>query len=195
MRAGRGLLAGRPVAAIQLRIISDQWGQVIGPYSQAEFTKLCFSPGEAGEIVVSGGHVLAGYLHGEGDAETTFQVEGTIWRRTGDAGYLDERGRLWLLGRCAARIEDERGVLYPFAVEAALSYLPQLRRSALVALNWRRILAVEFHPQVEKALAPLREALAWTQIDEIRVYPRLPVDKRHNAKIDYPALYKLLGAD
>jgi acyl-CoA synthetase (AMP-forming)/AMP-acid ligase II len=195
MRAGRGLLAGRPVAAIQLRIISDQWGQVIGPYSQAEFTKLCCSPGEAGEIVVSGGHVLAGYLHGEGDAETTFQVEGTIWRRTGDAGYLDERGRLWLLGRCAARIEDERGVLYPFAVEAALSYLPQLRRSALVALNWRRILAVEFHPQVEKALAPLREALAWTQIDEIRVYPRLPVDKRHNAKIDYPALYKLLGAD
>jgi acyl-CoA synthetase (AMP-forming)/AMP-acid ligase II len=195
MRASRGLLAGWPVKAIQLRIMPDQWGRPVGPYSQAQFDKCRCPPNGIGEIVVSGEHVLSGYLHGCGDAKTKFMVEGTVWHRTGDAGYLDERGRLWLLGRCAARIEDEHGLLYPFAVECALSYLPDIRRSALVSHNNRRILAVEFYPEASKQLSPLKDALSWTHLDEIRVYKQLPVDKRHNAKIDYPALYRLLALE
>jgi hypothetical protein len=39
---------------------------------------------------------------------------------------------------------------------------------------------------------PLRESLRWATLDEIRVLKRLPVDKRHNAQIDYPALNRLL---
>ena len=30
------------------------------------------------------------------------------------------------------------------------------------------------------------------ELDETRLYRRLPVDARHNAKIDYPRLYRLL---
>lgn len=63
--------------------------------------------GEIGEIVVTGQHVLKGYLDGRGDDETKFRVEEEIWHRTGDSGYLDEQGRLWLwnlseLGSCAS---------------------------------------------------------------------------------------------
>ena len=89
MDRGRGLPAGFPVPSIQLRILRDQWGTPIGPYTEAEFVAACLPPGEAGEIVVSGDHVLAGYLHGHGNDETKFAVGGTRWHRTGDAGYLD----------------------------------------------------------------------------------------------------------
>ena len=35
--------------------------------------------------------------------------------------------------------------------------------------------------------------VAETRFDEVRVLRQIPVDRRHNAKIDYPALYRLLG--
>src|SRR5262249_35984235 len=134
-----------------------------------------------------------GYLHGTGDEETKFRVDGAVWHRTGDAGYLDERGRLWLLGRCVARIHDDRGDLYPFAAETAVYQDERVRRAAMVAHHGRRVLAVEFYEgQRGVDLAARRAPLAWTQLDGVRVCRRIPVDKRHNAKIDYPSLYRLL---
>jgi acyl-CoA synthetase (AMP-forming)/AMP-acid ligase II len=193
MLAGKGLLAGVPVSAIQLRILRDSWGRPYGPFDAEEFAKHCLPPDQPGEIVVSGGHVLPGYLHGLGDEETKFRVDGTVWHRTGDAGYLDGPGRVWLLGRCSARIEDQHGVLYPFAAETAVYQDTRVRRAALVAHQGRRVLAVEFHDMAATPdLTPIRQVLAWTHLDEIRVCKRIPVDKRHNAKVDYPALHRTL---
>lgn len=194
MLTGRGLLAGPPVEAIHLRIVPDRWGTPLGSYTEAEFSTLCCLPEAVGEIVVSGDHVLPGYLHGQGDEETKFRVNGTVWHRTGDAGYLDREGRLWLMGRCAARIDDQHGILYPFAVECALSDQANVRRSAVVSYQGRRLMVVEFE-QVPAAaeLACIKESLAWAHIVEVRVVKRIPVDKRHNAKIDYPALRRRLG--
>jgi acyl-CoA synthetase (AMP-forming)/AMP-acid ligase II len=193
MLAGKGLLAGPPVREVSLRILDDQWGKPVGPYDAAAFAAACCGPGEPGEIVVSGDHVLKGYLRGEGNEETKFRVDGTVWHRTGDAGYLDERGRMWLLGRCAARIRDVHGDLYPFAAETAAYQDPRLRRAALVAHRGRRVLAVEFYERHTTAdLDAVRAAVAWAHLDEIRPCRSIPVDKRHNAKIDYPSLYRLL---
>jgi olefin beta-lactone synthetase len=193
MARGKGLLAGLPVEAVRLQIMKDQGEIPVGPYSQAQFAEVCCPRGEIGEIVVTGDHVLKGYLHAQGDVETKFKVEEAIWHRTGDAGYLDEMGRLWLLGRCSARIAEGHGLLYPFAVECAVSSLPEVRRSALVAYQGRRLLAVEFYPGMNQNPAQLKEILGWARLDEIRAYPKIPVDKRHNAKIDYPALFRLLA--
>jgi olefin beta-lactone synthetase len=191
MERGVGLLAGPPVSSVALRILRDHWGQPIPPLRDAEFRALCLPPGEVGEIVVSGAHVLRGYLHGVGDSETKFDVDGTRWHRTGDFGRLDSQGRLWLLGRASAKIEDERGVLYPFAVECAAQQIPGVRRAAVVRLGQRRVLAVELAPPGTPART--REALASAQLDEVRVLRAIPVDKRHNAKIDYVALRRLLS--
>jgi acyl-CoA synthetase (AMP-forming)/AMP-acid ligase II len=194
MLAGRGLLVGTPVAEIALRILRDSWGAPIGPYTAAEFAGRCLPAGEPGEIVVSGAHVSGAYLDGQGDEETKFSVDAALWHRTGDAGYLDASGRLWLLGRCAARIADERGALYPFAVEAALSAHPDVLRSAAVAIGGRRVLALELEGLADNATQQkLASTVAWAQFDEVRALRQIPVDKRHNAKIDYPALYRLLG--
>jgi acyl-CoA synthetase (AMP-forming)/AMP-acid ligase II len=192
MIAGRGLLAGRPVANIQLRILGDQWGRPIGPFDGAEFTANCLPPEQTGEIVVSGSHVLSNHLTGD-DEQTGFQVDGTAWHRTGDAGFLDSQGRLWLLGRCTARIEDRHGVVYPFSAEVPLYCDPHVRRAAIASRRGRRILLVEYFGPRHRA-APLDAALLRDRlhVDELRVCRHIPVDARHNAKIDYPRLYQLL---
>ncbi len=194
MASGHGLLVGTPVPEIQLRVLQNHWGTPIGPLSAAAFASWCLPPGEPGEIVVSGEHVLPGYLHGQGDEETKFRVAGVMWHRTGDAGYRDAAGRLWLLGRSAARIADDRGTLYPFTVECAVSAVPEVRRAALVASEGRRTLAFERRAHVSPAaLAALRRSVAWADIDEFRELRHIPVDRRHNAKVDYPALRRMLA--
>src|SRR5205807_2602319 len=94
MVRGCGLLAGHPVSEINLLILADRWGEPVGPFTAEGFAAQCRPAGEPGEIVVSGGHVLPGYLHGRGDEETKFRVDGVVWHRTGDAGHRDDRGRL-----------------------------------------------------------------------------------------------------
>jgi olefin beta-lactone synthetase len=188
MREGRGLLAGRPVSEIALRVIEDRWGKPISALHHEELQALTLPPWEPGEIVVSGPHVLRGYLNGKGDEETKFDVDGKRWHRTGDLGYLDARGCLWLLGRCSAKICDSRGTLYPFAVECAAMENPMIRRTAVVAISDRRILAVECEDP--GCLRELERFLDWAKLDHIISVDHLPVDKRHNAKIDYVTLEK-----
>jgi acyl-CoA synthetase (AMP-forming)/AMP-acid ligase II len=172
-------------------VLPDPWAKPRSRYTAAEFDAMCLGPDRIGELVVSGAHVLAD--PGPGDGTPTFTVDGIPWRRTGDAGYLDGRGQLWLLGRCAARVSDDRGTLYPFAVECAAHQDPRVRRAALIGHRGRRLLVAEPRDRADApGLVTLRGVLAWAQLDAVRVVPRLPVDRRHRSKIDYPALRQLL---
>jgi acyl-CoA synthetase (AMP-forming)/AMP-acid ligase II len=194
MRLGGGLLAGSPVPEIALRILGGPWQpRPIPPLSAAEFDARIAADGAPGEIVVSGAHVLSGYLGGRGDEETKFRVDGRVWHRTGDAGYLDATGRLWLLGRCQARVEDGHGAVYPFSVECGATHCPGVRRAAFVQHAGRRVLLVQPEPATQSVdLDAVATELAWAHLAEIREYPSIPVDRRHNAKIDYTALGRLL---
>lgn len=189
MRRGAGLLAGAPDRCVELRILAATWGTPIPPRSAAAFAAMSLPPGEPGEIVVTGDHVVKGYLHGVGDDETKFRVGGVVWHRTGDAGYLDDRGRLWLLGRASARIEDNRGVLYPFALECAARSSLGVRRVAAVQHRGRRVLLLgKDRSQPTPTSATIQQALAWAFIDAVVVWPSIPMDRRHNSKVDYPAV-------
>lgn len=190
MRTGRGLLAGPPVADIELRILHDRFGSPIEPMTCAGFDEVTLAPGETGEIVVHGAHVLPGYLHGDGDVETKFNVDGARWHRTGDAGFLDDLGRLWLVGRCNARIDDAHGRLYPFSVECAAHFISGLRRSAMLVHGGERVLLVETEPGLTSEA--IRSSLAWAALDRVLAVDTIPMDKRHNAKVDYTRLHALL---
>jgi len=194
MSQGSGLLVGVPAPELEVRILRERWGKILGVYTPQAFAADCQPAGTPGEIVVSGQHVLSGYVHGRGDEETKFRVEETIWHRTGDMGYFDAQGRLWLLGRCAAQIKDGRGALYPFTVECAVSTDPVIKRAATAEMYGRRVLALELREHASSPdKAALGQVVAWAGIDSIQIYRHLPVDKRHNAKIDYPALNRLLA--
>lgn len=193
MVRGRGLLAGRASRSLRLAVIPDRWGTPLAPMTAPEFAAHCLPSGTAGEIVVSGAHVLGRYLHDTGNEETKFRVDDRIWHRTGDAGWLDQRQRLWLLGRCAARVSDSRGEFYPFSVECAAVEVLGVRRAAALGVGGRRVLALEPTPNMPRPdVSRLREPLGWVELDEIRFVSRIPVDRRHNAKVDYRALARLL---
>jgi len=144
----------------------------------AGFDRETLAPGAIGEIIVSGDHVLPGYLDGYGDEETKINVGSVIWHRTGDAGYLDTKGRVWLLGRCSAKASDDAGVLYPFAVECAASEVAGVVRTAFVLHRGRRVLAAEIAGDADKVRADLMQRLAWARIAQIVVVLRIPVDRR-----------------
>jgi acyl-CoA synthetase (AMP-forming)/AMP-acid ligase II len=196
MIRGRGLLAGAASPSVRLAILPDRWGHALPAMTAGEFAASCLPAEGRGEIVVSGAHVLKHYLHGAGEEETKFRVGGEIWHRTGDAGWLDAEQRLWLLGRCAARLTDSRGELYPFSVECAAVETLGVRRAAALAWRGRRTLVLELSGNLPRPdLSQLAGPLEWAGLDEIRFVPRIPVDRRHNAKVDYGALERLLDAN
>lgn len=174
---GKGLFVGKPVSDISVKIIdSDKLTQNINDFSSIE----C----KTGEIVVSGEHVLKGYLNGEGDSENKIHLNNQIWHRTGDAGYFDENGDLWLLGRYSQRVEYKGEFIYPFAIEAA--FYDKGYKTALVKHN-NKITLVSEHNR------PSEDLLNAFNIENCIIVNLLPRDKRHNAKIDYAELKKILN--
>lgn len=193
-RRGGGLCAGVPVPEIELRIIADRWGT---PLAADGLDSL--SAGQAGEIIVSGDHVLRGYLEGVGDGETKIHEGERVWHRTGDAGWTDVQGRVWLLGRCAEKLPPfpagdglpDTALRYPFAIECALrEVFPDIR---MAAMDWKggRTLIVGKKCAASEAAAIGRSAAEFG-ISSTIYLESLPLDRRHQAKIDYPALRKLL---
>lgn len=126
------------------------------------------------EIWVSGDHVLKGYYQGRGDEETKVNVDGIMWHRTGDAGRLDLDDNLWLLGRHSKKWQD----FFPLQIEAAIHTLHPGARCAFLD----GILYLE---------RDLKISLPWISFDGIKVVGKIPMDSRHNAKVDYAALTKI----
>jgi acyl-CoA synthetase (AMP-forming)/AMP-acid ligase II len=190
MRAGEGLLVGTPVSSVCLRILPEGLNTETIT-SRAALERASLPSGECGEIAVSGSHVLSGYLQEEG-APSKFRVDSVVWHRTGDVGYLDPRGRLWLVGR-AGSCADSRGKLYPLAMETAMSFCPAVARSAFFTRNGQRVLALLLEPgaQALPDLPGLAKLFDKMQVDTTCKVRMIPTDKRHNSKIDYRAL----GAD
>lgn len=199
-RRGGGLCSGVPVPEIELRIIADQWETPVGPLNDQELVDLAVATGQAGEIIVSGDHVLRGYLGGVGDEETKIHAGGRVWHRTGDAGWIDAHGRVWLLGRCAEKLPafpaaaglPDDALRYPFAIECALREIfPNLRTAAL---DWdsRRTLVVGKKCDATE-VAAIETKVADLGIGSVINLESLPLDRRHHAKIDYPALRVALG--
>ena len=193
MVEGAGLLVGLPVEGCNVRIIPNRSGALSGRYRKKAFDSLRLPGQNVGEIIVSGKHVLQGYADPSRNVESKIDVDGTHWHRTGDAGYFDDLGRLWLVGRCSAVIRDHRGEIYPFPVEYAVSADPDIRRAAMIADRGKRVLVIEMHGRrITAKVVNTACRSAGTAIDRIIVVKRIPMDKRHNAKVDYPALRKML---
>jgi acyl-CoA synthetase (AMP-forming)/AMP-acid ligase II len=180
MSTGKGLLVGEPDLGLQLRIVRDRPEQAVSSLTEQAFAGWCLSNQQVGEIVVQDGlnRDRLNVLQGAEPPDQTMEVAGVIWHRTGDAGYVDEQGRLWLLGRCNTRIEDEQGVLYPFAVEVAASFHDGVRRTAIVSQQGQRILLIELKRSAvrdavarEACLNTLKLVLNWAKIQTFQVVP------------------------
>jgi acyl-CoA synthetase (AMP-forming)/AMP-acid ligase II/thioesterase domain-containing protein/acyl carrier protein len=77
--------------------------------------------GEPGEVVVRGANITSGYEN-NGDANQAAFIRG--WFRTGDRGYFDSDGYLFLTGRLRELINRGGSKVSPLEVEAVLSDHP-----------------------------------------------------------------------
>lgn len=192
MKNGKGLLVGRPVRQIELCIADPEHLRTTSITAE-QFEAARCNMGEPGEILVTGDHVLKGYVNPSDDSETKLRVDHTIWHRSGDMGMLDPSGRLWLLGRSSAVIRDDRGVLFPFAIESSARQVDGVQQAAVLAMGSRRILAVEAAASVDAThvRSKLEQRFVGV-IDEVVLLSNIPLDTRHNAKVRYPALRQMI---
>jgi O-succinylbenzoic acid--CoA ligase len=87
--------------------------------------------GEAGELVVDGPTVTPGYFRNEAANEAAFGPHGL---RTGDVGYRDEAGRVWVLDRVDDRIVTGGENVDPGEVAAAIREVPGVDDAVVVGL-------------------------------------------------------------
>ena len=82
-------------------------------------------------------------------------------------------------------------MIHPFAAECVAYDDPRVRRAALVAQQGRRILFVDGYSDADRPdIEAIQRSLAWAHLAVVRLVPEIPVDRRHNAKVDYVALKK-----
>ena len=134
---------GRPLMFTRVRI-ADEAG-------------VTMPPGEKGEIVVRGPTVMAGYYKNPAATAKTIR-HGELF--TGDIGYLDDEGDLWLVQRRNDMIITGGENIYPAEVEAVLRQHPAVANACVVGLpdpEWGQQVAalVECHPQAQVTAAAL----------------------------------------
>jgi acyl-CoA synthetase (AMP-forming)/AMP-acid ligase II len=116
------------------------------------------------------------------------------WHRTGDVGYIDEEGRFWYCGRKSQRVETRNGPLFTECVEGVANTYAGIKRSALVGIKQggelEPVLIVESDGDPNKGhwndvlLHLTRISKGRYSIDRVMALNQLPVDVRHNAKIN-----------
>jgi acyl-CoA synthetase (AMP-forming)/AMP-acid ligase II len=108
---------GRPVAGVELEIRDDA-GQRM-------------PTGVTGQVCVRGASVMAGYY---ADREATEAVLRDGWLHTGDLGYLDADGCLYLEGRRSDMIKSGAHRLSPLDIEDVIAMLPEVAEVAVVGV-------------------------------------------------------------
>ena len=110
--------AGRPAPLVQVGIMDAETGALL-------------PTGERGEIVVRSSLVMAGYYK---DPEATAAASRFGWHHTGDIGYLDDEGYLFIVDRLKDMIITGGFNVYSAEVEQALMQHPAVRDCAVIGL-------------------------------------------------------------
>ena len=204
---GAGVCVGRKFDSIEWRVIriSDE---PIASIDEAEALPVR----QIGELIVRGPQASPQYVtRVDRNADAKIADHHGQWHRMGDVGCLDDDGRFWYRGRKSQRVVTRNGPLYTEPIEAVFNTLPGVRKTALVGVGAREFKhpVVVIEP-IDSALAgksprarqrqsdaieswydvePRLETLFYAEqgyipLAAILFHARLPVDIRHNAKIN-----------
>jgi acyl-CoA synthetase (AMP-forming)/AMP-acid ligase II len=109
--------AGRPHTGVHVRIVDEKNRDV--------------RPGTVGEIIVQSQHIMAEYWHKPEDTKETL-VDG--WVHTGDMGYYDEEGYIYIADRKKDMIISGGENVYPREVEEVLYSHPAVMEVAVIGV-------------------------------------------------------------
>jgi acyl-CoA synthetase (AMP-forming)/AMP-acid ligase II len=167
--------AGRPLPWVGLRIADPATGLELGT-------------GEVGEVWLRAPNVTPGYFNRPQDTAAVLTPDG--WLRTGDGGYLDEDGYLFLTDRIKDMIVSGGENVYPVEVEEALAHHPDVVDVAVIGVpDVRWVEAVKAlvvrrpgsQPTADELIAFARERLAGYKlprsVEFVEGLPRTPSGK------------------
>jgi long-chain acyl-CoA synthetase len=173
----RGLLrsAGKPFTSVEVRIVETDTGKDA-------------ALGEVGEVWTRSRYNMAGYW-GKPE-ETAATIDGEGWLRTGDAGYFDSDGYLYLHDRIKDMIVSGGENIYPAEVENVLLSHPAIVDAAVIGVpdeKWGEtvraivVLGPNAHLDEASVIAHCRANLAHykcpTSVDAVDALPRNPSGK------------------
>jgi acyl-CoA synthetase (AMP-forming)/AMP-acid ligase II len=126
--SGRFLSVGKPCRGVSVRVAE--------PRSDDEGPDVTLGPGVEGEICVKSPGVMRGYY---GNPEATRRVlSHDGWLRTGDLGFVDAQGHLFITGRLKDLIILGGENVLPADVEEIVDHVPGVRYSAAVGVDSER---------------------------------------------------------
>jgi acyl-CoA synthetase (AMP-forming)/AMP-acid ligase II len=175
-----GFCCGKPTELLKTRIIQIRKGKIL----PEELDALALPPGATGELLVSGRHVCRDYFNNpEAVLENkVIEADGTCWHRMGDTGYFDDAGRFFLTGRVHSTIVRNGTILHAQLVEAEVAkQVPSATRVAALEQNGQLVVVIQGASESDAKCRIDADRLVFTDTP-------LPVDPRHNSKIDYAEL-------
>ena len=183
-----GVCVGRPVVGAQVLIVPLDFDANSLPDSLDE--------GETGEILVRAPWVSDGYVGLWGTERAARPIGDKAWHRSGDVGHLDADGRLWVEGRSVHVISGPGGPITPVPIERTIERALGLARVAAVGVGpagSQQLVVVLENDDQPAGLAGYDMANEVRELVDVDVaavlsLPRIPVDIRHNAKIDRTAV-------
>ena len=175
---------GRNPYNVQLKIVDEDGNEVASVSGSDEVKVMVNEPNKIGEIVAKGPNVMLGYYENE---EETNRVLKDGWFYTGDLGYFDKDGFLYITGRKKEVIVLKNGEnVYPTDIEFLVNRLPYVQESILfprknakneIALGIKLVYDAE---QIKETFGNKTEEeyekLIWEDIKEIN--QTLPIFKR-----------------
>jgi long-subunit acyl-CoA synthetase (AMP-forming) len=182
---GNGVFVGRALPGIDIAV-----APLNGSGIPSEI--LTTDPDVTGEIAVRAAHIREGY---DRLWATTMRASRNVgWHRTGDVGHLDSRGNLWVEGRLAHVITTAEGPLTSIALEQRAIAAGAIN-AACVGIGpagTQQVVLILEQPG-STHLVDAAETAAFRLACEYRFaavmrMEKLPVDIRHNSKIDRLAL-------
>jgi long-chain acyl-CoA synthetase len=167
--------AGKPLPWVEVRVVDPLSGDDA-------------APDQVGEVWVRAPNVMRGYFNRPDETAAAITADG--WLRTGDGGYLDADGYLFLTDRIKDMIVSGGENVYPIEVEEALAQHPAVEAVAVIGVPDERwgetVLALVIQraghaPDADELIAFARERLAGYKlprtIEFVDELPRTPSGK------------------
>lgn len=154
-------------------------------------------PQTPGEILLKSPTLAPGYLHQPAAYQAKFTAAG--WFKTGDVGYLDEAGFLYIKGRLDTMFISGGENIFPNEITAVYSAFPGVAQVAVIGqidAKWGAVPVALIKPEaaVQLAAAALRQfgqaRLAHYKVPK-RFYQVADLPKTGNGKLDLAALKRL----
>ena len=184
-------------------------GHALAPFTGSYGTRLNVSGGPVVKFAPSAAIPLALCLHelatnavkygalsnesGQVDCSWFERAPGAYTLVWVESGFTDAQGQLFLTGRCAQLIRRDDQVLAPFVWEDKLLRHHGVVRGTLIEREGAIVAVVQAASGADRNTLAAELRSAHEELADVAFIERMPMDPRHQSKIDQEALRRMIG--